>query len=225
MIAAKIHNQRTELLRASKYPRRAVEARAALRRAADEIRRLGDLAPEAIAQPVASIRQMLLLREARAAAWYWQAFARLLPGDLGFERRHGRGARDTVNILLNYGYWHLFQRVWLAVERRGLNPFLGLLHTGRHGAPGLVLDLMEEFRQPVVDRVVLELIGRRTALQTREGRRLTLRSRRIVTRALARAFARRDRAATFLQHVDRQAARFALAVEGRGEYTAYRSRW
>ncbi len=225
IIAAKIRNQRTELLRASKYRGRGAGARESLKKAADTISRLGTVPVDTLGEPLPSARAALLLREARAAAWYWQAVATLVPERLQFDRRRGRGARDPVNILFNYTYWHLFQRVWRAVERCGLNPFLGLIHTGRREAPGLVLDLMEEFRQPVADRVVLAVVGRGTVVHTDAEGRLSLRSRRLVTDAFVRALARRDRGITFADRVRHQAAVFALAAQQRQRYIAYRSRW
>jgi CRISP-associated protein Cas1 len=71
----------------------------------------------------------------------------------------GRGATDLVNSLLNYGYGILYNRILSAVTRAGLDPFAGYVHTDRPGKPSLVLDLIEEFRGPVVDRAVLGALG------------------------------------------------------------------
>jgi CRISPR-associated protein Cas1 len=49
--------------------------------------------------------------------------------------------------------------VWGAVVNAGLEPFAGFLHVDRPGKPSLVLDLIEEFRQPVVDRTVIAFIN------------------------------------------------------------------
>jgi CRISPR-associated protein Cas1 len=65
----------------------------------------------------------------------------------------------VVNSLLNYGYGILYGLVWGAVLNAGLEPFAGFLHVDRPGKPSLVLDLVEEFRQPVVDRPVLAHIN------------------------------------------------------------------
>ena len=56
---------------------------------------------------------------------------------------------------LNYGYGSLYAQIWGAVVNAGLEPFAGYLHVDRPGKPSLVLDLVEEFRQPVVDRTVI----------------------------------------------------------------------
>jgi CRISPR-associated protein Cas1 len=119
---------------------------------------------EALAKDVAGIegscvhetRGPLLNAEGRGAALYWEGIKRLVPD---FPGREGRGATDLVNSLLNYGYGILYNRVLSAATRAGLDPFAGYVHTDRPGKPSLVLDLIEEFRGPVVDRAVIGALG------------------------------------------------------------------
>jgi CRISPR-associated protein Cas1 len=61
--------------------------------------------------------------------------------------------------MLNYGYGILYGNVWGAILNAGLEPFAGFLHVDRPGKPSLVLDLVEEFRQPVVDRAILSAVN------------------------------------------------------------------
>jgi len=64
--------------------------------------------------------------------------------------------------MLNFGYQViLFPEVWKAVGLAGLDPYAGYLHADRPGKPSLVLDLMEEFRQQLVDRTLIRLISRK----------------------------------------------------------------
>lgn len=105
---------------------------------------------------------LLRVLEAKAAReFYWRGFALLTPEEFPFPGRVHRGARDPVNCLLNYGYGFLMTRVATAVVLAGLDPYAGFLHVDRPGRPSAVLDLMEEFRQPVVDVAVLRLLGLR----------------------------------------------------------------
>ena len=108
------------------------------------------------------IREKLMSLEARAADVYWVWFGRILSDVAFFPGRVKRGAMDPVNSLLNLGYAILFRRVFKAVLINGLDPYAGFLHADRSGRASLVLDLMEEFRQQVVDRVVLKLFTKRT---------------------------------------------------------------
>lgn len=101
-------------------------------------------------------RGALLNAEGRGAALYWEGVEKIAPD---FTGREGRGATDLANSLLNYGYGILYNRILSAVTRAGLDPFAGFVHTDRPGKPSLILDLVEEFRQPVVDRAVFGLLG------------------------------------------------------------------
>jgi CRISPR-associated protein Cas1 len=107
------------------------------------------------------VREVIVNKEAEAARLYWSSIASILPPELGFQGRVTRGAEDPFNMLLNYGYKaFLFTEVWKAVFYSGLDPYAGYLHTDRSGRPSLVLDLMEEFRQEAIDRVLLALVNR-----------------------------------------------------------------
>ncbi|MBY0552138.1 MAG: CRISPR-associated endonuclease Cas1 [Candidatus Obscuribacterales bacterium] len=109
---------------------------------------------------VDEIRGQLLSVEGRAGEKYWNAIELLLPEDLNFERRTRRGATDAVNVCLNYGYGILYSRVWGGLLLAGLEPFAGFLHVDRPGKPSLVLDMVEEFRQPVVDKAIFGWLNR-----------------------------------------------------------------
>jgi CRISPR-associated protein Cas1 len=111
-------------------------------------------------------RPALLSIEGRAAQCYWAALKRLIPFDLAWPGRRGRGANDPFNSALNYGYAILQRGVEQAIVLAGLDPFAGFVHTDRPGKPSLTLDLIEEFRQAVVDRTLLGLAGNRVALTT-----------------------------------------------------------
>ncbi len=66
-------------------------------------------------------------------------------------------ARDKFNSVLNYGYGILYNEVERACLYVGLDPYLGLYHSERYGKPALVLDLVEEFRVPIIDSVLFPL--------------------------------------------------------------------
>src|SRR4030042_721352 len=104
-------------------------------------------------------RQQLMNLEAEAARDYWDSGRQILPPELGFKGRETRGARDAFNAMLNFGYQTiLFPEVWKAVSYAGLDFYAGYLHADRSGKPSLVLDMMEEFRQQLVDRTLIGLI-------------------------------------------------------------------
>lgn len=108
-----------------------------------------------------SVQQDIRNLEAEAARVYWSSVAKVLHPEWEFKGRVTKGAKDKFNILLNYGYQAiLFPEVFRAVVYAGLDPFAGYLHADRPGKPSLVLDLMEEFRQYIVDKNIMTLILR-----------------------------------------------------------------
>lgn len=100
-------------------------------------------------------RDTLMGLEGTAGRLYWDGVKEILMQKTEFFGRQTRGAIDPVNSILNYGYGILYSTVWGSLVNAGLEPFAGFLHVDRPGKPSLVLDLIEEFRQPVVDRVVI----------------------------------------------------------------------
>lgn len=139
---------------------------------------------------VDEVRGALLNAEGRGASLYWEGIGRIMPG---FPGREGRGAKDLVNSLLNYGYGILYHRVLSAVVRAGLDQFAGYVHTDRPGKPSLVLDLIEEFRGQVVDRTVLGMLG--TGFKVRmDGDKLDEPTRRLLAGKI------RERLATRVKH-------------------------
>lgn len=66
-----------------------------------------------------------------------------------------------MNAMLSLGYALLTQELFGLVAARGFDPYLGFYHDVRYGRPSLALDLVEEFRVPVVDRLVIALVNRR----------------------------------------------------------------
>jgi CRISPR-associated protein Cas1 len=101
--------------------------------------------------------------EGIAAAEYFNVFNHLIVNqkqDFVFTERSRRPPLDEVNALLSYVYTLLAHDVRSALETVGLDPQVGFLHRDRSGRPGLALDIMEEFRPVIADRLVLSLINR-----------------------------------------------------------------
>ncbi len=99
--------------------------------------------------------------EGAAAAAYFSAFPAVLNSEtMIFSGRNRRPPEDPVNALLSFLYTLLKNDVQSALEGVGLDPAAGFLHTLRPGRPALALDLMEELRAPLCDRLAIALIHR-----------------------------------------------------------------
>jgi len=79
--------------------------------------------------------------------------------DFSFEDRNRRPPLDRVNALLSFVYTMLYHDLRSALETTGLDPAVGFLHRDRPGRMSLALDLMEEFRPFIAERLVLSLIN------------------------------------------------------------------
>ncbi len=100
--------------------------------------------------------------EGDAAHIYFSVFDHLILAQkeaFRFNDRNRRPPLDNVNCLLSFLYTLLMHDVRSALESVGLDPAVGFLHRDRPGRPGLALDLMEEFRPYIGDRLVLSLIN------------------------------------------------------------------
>ena len=102
--------------------------------------------------------------EGEASSLYFSVFDQLIIAqkeDFRFNGRNRRPPKDKVNALLSFAYTLLAHEVQSALESVGVDPFVGFLHTDRPGRPSLALDMMEELRAYLADRLVLTLINRR----------------------------------------------------------------
>jgi CRISPR-associated protein Cas1 len=102
--------------------------------------------------------------EGAAANAYFGVFDHLILGnkqDFFFKERSRRPPRDNMNALLSFLYTLLVHDVQAALETVGLDPQVGFLHQDRPGRPGLALDMMEELRPFLADRLALSLVNRK----------------------------------------------------------------
>lgn len=100
--------------------------------------------------------------EGDAAGTYFGVFDHLIASQkdvFSFHQRSRRPPLDNVNCLLSFVYTLLMHDVRGALESVGLDPAVGFLHRDRPGRSGLALDIMEEFRPVIADRLALSLIN------------------------------------------------------------------
>ena len=106
-----------------------------------------------------NLRNKIMGIEGQASVEYWAGFADVLDEKWNFNGRSGRGAQDPVNSLLNYGYAVVESEIWKSIYLAGLDPYCGFLHSERYGRASLVFDLIEEFRQQIVDKTILSIVN------------------------------------------------------------------
>lgn len=99
--------------------------------------------------------------EGMASNLYFRAFGRMFKCEFSFNGRNRRPPRDPINVMISLGYTFLTQEVSNALEGEAFEMYLGFLHGIRYGRKSLALDLVEEFRQPVVDRMIVRMFNKR----------------------------------------------------------------
>ncbi len=154
VVAGKVKNARNTLVR------RAREASGQERAIIDKQRASVDALVYSIhkAEGLDELRGL----EGMAARLYFGAFNAIVAGTgFDFEGRSRRPPRDPFNAVLSFLYTLLSADCAAALEGVGLDPQVGFLHEVRPGRPSCALDLAEEFRSALVDRLVFALINRR----------------------------------------------------------------
>jgi CRISPR-associated protein Cas1 len=122
--------------------------------APDRIQELVDRLPE-----MTSAEELMGL-EGAAASVYYRQFGRMLT-TVSFPGRKRRPPPDPANALLSFGYVILTNEIAALLEAQGFDPAIGYLHGLRYGRNSLALDVIEAFRQPLIDRLTLRLLNRR----------------------------------------------------------------
>jgi CRISPR-associated protein Cas1 len=156
-VGGKIRNSRQVILRGSRESAGEMEQKV-LKQAAEDLGiRLKGL-PEVTSMD--AIRGV----EGEAAKRYFEVFSHMIRADareaFQLKGRNRRPPRDRINALLSFLYSLLMNDCRSAVECVGLDPQMGFLHVPRPGRASLALDLMEEFRPFLADRIALSLINR-----------------------------------------------------------------
>lgn len=111
-------------------------------------------------RPVDDMRNNILGIEGIAANEYWDGIKTIIPEEFNFQKRSGRHAKDPVNSMLNYGYAILQTNIVNGLYLAGLDIYCGYLHAERYGRMSLVFDLIEEFRQQIVDKTVFSMVNK-----------------------------------------------------------------
>ncbi len=172
---------------------------------------------------VASSLESLRGVEGSAAAAYFEALGAVVPSTIPYDGRNCRPPKDPVNALLSFGYVLVGNELQSLLDAIGFDPYLGFYHQLDYGRPSLALDLVEEFRAPLVDRFSLGLLrrkilrpehfsGRRSRglILGREGKKRYFRA---FEKEMAKDIPYGDEKLSFRQIFQRQAHGLARALE------------
>lgn len=170
--------------------------------------------------------------EGTGAASYFQLLGTMLPDDMPFEGRRRRPPPDPVNALLSFGYVILGNELQALLDGIGFDPYLGFYHQVAYGRPSLALDLLEEFRPALVDRLTVTLLNRSVLKQedferhptrgvflNRDGKKRYFEA---LEAELASQWEQEGECLSFRKIFRRQAYRLARAIEHDEPYESFR---
>lgn len=156
MVAGKLQNARSVVMRAAREAKDEGDREA--------LKATADIQAQSIlkAQQAVSVDTLRGVEGYGAKAYFgsFSAMVRTHRETFEFVGRSKRPPKDPINALLSFVYTLLANECVSACEGVGLDPQMGFLHVLRPGRPALALDIMEEFRAPLADRLVLTLVNR-----------------------------------------------------------------
>jgi CRISPR-associated protein Cas1 len=231
-VTAKVNNQRAVL---GSLAKRRVDTDPCVAEALYAAREsIGEIVPfQTDASHIEHVRDELMAYEANAAKLYWGTLTTLFAG-WQFTARSGRYATDPINAMLNYGYAMLRGEVERCLHFAGLDLHGGFLHADRPGRTSLALDLMEEFRQHIVDKTVFNAVTRnmleRSEFDLVEGiARMHDRARKLLQTRIGSRMEEYvrigDERILWCNIILRQAHAIAKFVRGEGDYRGFWMRW
>ena len=107
-----------------------------------------------------NIKMQIMGIEGKASNDYWNAVKYFIPKEIGFKSRTNKPT-DLLNSMLNYGYAILASEITKSILTNGLDPYCGFLHYDMLNRTSLTFDLIEPFRQQIVDKTMIALINRK----------------------------------------------------------------
>lgn len=106
------------------------------------------------------IRMRIMGLEGKASNEYWSGVKYFIPREIGFDSRTKKPT-DLMNSMLNYGYAILASEITKSILVNGLDSYCGFLHFDMYGRTSLTFDLIEPFRQQIVDKTVIGLLNKK----------------------------------------------------------------
>lgn len=166
--------------------------------------------------------------EGNAANLYYSSFGLFCPEDFRFMARSKNPPLDEINAMMSFAYSVMASEIGARIHVHGLDQAIGHIHSNKSNAPSLVFDLMESFRSPLCDRLVLRLanrgtigkshfrrIGEKAVYMTEEGTKIFLREYEDVVNT--RFEDQNGESTTYRREFDRQICSYIRMLEGDSE--------
>ncbi len=177
------------------------------------------------------LRMKIMGLEGKASNEYWSGVKHFIPSEIGFESRTKKPT-DLLNSMLNYSYAILASEITKSILLEGLDPYCGFLHFDMDGRTSLTFDLIEPFRQQIVDKTVIGLINRKQVDVDDLDRRnntIKLEARKvIIEKILAKIYSTityNGETVSYYDLIRKQSANLAKTLMDGGKFNGFYLRW
>lgn len=177
------------------------------------------------------VRMKIMGLEGKASNEYWSSVKYFIPSEIGFESRTKKPT-DLLNSMLNYGYAILASEITKSILVNGLDPYCGFLHFDMYGRTSLTFDLIEPFRQQIVDKTVIGLINRKQVTADDLDKRnniIKLEARKlIVEKILAKIYSTItycDESVSYFDLIERQSENLVNVLLEGSKFEGFYLRW
>ena len=178
-----------------------------------------------------SLRMQIMGLEGKASNEYWKSVKYFVPDEIGFDQRTKKPT-DMLNSMLNYGYAILASEITKSILKSGLDPYCGFLHFDRYKRTSLTFDLIEPFRQQIVDKSMISLINRKqitTDDMDKRNNTIKLEARKIiVNKILSKIFSTvtyNNETLSYADIIERQSKNLVEVLLNGGKFDAFYLRW
>jgi len=161
---------------------------------------------------------------------YWLSIKEIIPPEYNFKNRTKRPAKDVVNAMLNYGYAILASQITIKIIQNGLNPDIGLLHSDLDNRHSLTYDIIEEFRQQIVDKTIISMINnKQITTEDYQENLITLDKRKIIIekilKKLENKIVYKNKEYTYDEIIDKQINNLKEVITKDTEYEGFYLNW
>ena len=170
--------------------------------------------------------------EGITSAKYWKAISKIVPKEINFKTRQQKPKKDVTNAMLNYGYAILASEITKIIITEKLDPYCGFLHSDLNKRNSLTYDIIEEFRQQIIDKTVLALINRkqitekdidkRTNLLKKESKYLLAST---IMKKIHTKIKYQEEEQTYYQIIEKQIKKIKQTINTEEEYKGFKINW
>ena len=178
-----------------------------------------------------TIRMKIMGFEGTASNEYWSGVKHFIPQEIGFDSRTKKPT-DLLNSMLNYGYAILASEITKSILLNGLDPYCGFLHFDMGGRTSLTFDLIEPFRQQIVDKTVIGLINKKQITVNDLDRRnniLKLEARKLIVKKILdkiySSITYKNETLSYYDLVEKQSRDIVKVLIDGGKFNGFYLRW